>query len=99
MERNKKLYLCQFFLFFLAKITRLVHRGTQPVEHQPTESVTVDNDAHFNTHGKTKQSQHAERQPPIEIVQCQTSNAGAALAIQITFLLLCIRMRQREKPW
>lgn len=83
--------------FFLPKITRLLHRRAQAVEHQPIESVTVDNDAHFKTHDKTKLNQHAESQPPIEIVQCQMSTASAALAIQITSLLCFALGCGREK--
>lgn len=85
------------FVIFFTKITRRLHRGTQPVEHQPIESVTVDNDAHFKTHDKTKQSQHVERRPPIEIVQRQMSIGGAALAIQITSLLCFALGCGREK--
>ena len=83
--------------FFLTKITRPLHSGTRPVEHRPTESVTVDNDAHFMTHDKTKQSQHVQRQPPIEIVRRQMSIASAALAIQITSLLCFALGCGREK--
>lgn len=61
-------------------------------------SATVDNDAHFKTHDKTKQSQHVERQPPIRIVQCQMSIASAALAIQITSLLCFAFGCGRKKP-
>lgn len=84
-------------VIFFTKITQPLRRGTQPLEYQPIESVTVDNDAHFKTHDKTKQSQHVERQPPIEIVQCQMSIAGAALAIQITSRLRFAFGCSREK--
>lgn len=97
LKRNEIAYLWHFFFFFLPKITRLPHHGTQAVEHQPIESVTVDNDAHFKTHDKTKQNQHAESQPPIEIVQCQMNTASAALAIQITSLLCFALGCGREK--
>lgn len=82
---------------FFSKITRLLHHGTQPVEHQPIESVTVDNDAHFKAHDKTKQNQHVESQPLIKIVQCQMSIASVALPIQITSLLCFALGCSREK--
>lgn len=52
--------LCHIFDTFI-KITRWLRCRNQTVERQAIESVTVDNDAHFKTHDKTKQNQHAKK--------------------------------------
>jgi len=86
-----------FSVIFFCKRTWLLHCRIRPVEHQPIESVTVDNDAHFKDHDKTKQSQRVERPPPIQIVRFQMSIATAAPAIP-TASRLCFASRcGREK--
>ena len=86
-------YLCHIF----TEMTWLLHRGSQPVEHDPIEIVTVENDAHLKTHDKTKSARRqiaSDRDCPVpnEHHQCSFSNSNHLSSV------LRIRMRDREKP-